>query len=141
MNVKECLEEGLIKRDPFSVKKVPESLAISERFLKEAEGNFKMGYYTACELLSYNSSFHSARSLLFSKGYKERSHSCLISILKSLYKEDSEIKDALNIFDQLRLSRHEVQYGGALVGKEKAKTVLNFALKFHELTKKKLTKN
>ncbi len=138
MNLDYCKKEGLIKKDPEASSKIEKSLEISKRFLKEAKGNLKMEYYGACELLAYNSSFHSARALLFSKGYRERSHTCLITALFSLFEQDDEICNLLSVFDQLRLSRHNVQYGGALVSKEQAEAAVEFAERFFGLVKKKL---
>ncbi len=138
MNFTECLNGGLIKKDLDASKKIEESFTISKRFLEEAEGNFKMRYYEACELLAYNSSFHSARALLFSKGYRERSHVCLVLALKSLFEKDPEIMELLNTFDQLRLSRHNVQYGGSLVTEDKARIVVDFASRFYTLAAQRL---
>lgn len=140
MNFSECIEKGLIKKGHNAPTRAGKSLEISEKFLEQAKGNLKMKFYIACELLSYNSSFHCARALLFSRGYVERSHVCLILALKHLYKNDFEIMNLLNILDQLRLSRHNVQYGGSLVSKEKAKTVVSFASNFYSLVNNKLKK-
>jgi len=137
MNLGECMRKGLIKRDPMAREKITKSIEISERFLKEAKGNFKMEYYDVCELLAYNSSFHAGRALLFLKGHKERSHTCLIAALTSFYKKDYELMKMFSTFDQLRLSRHNVQYDGDLVSKEKAKLVIDFASQFIKIAKRK----
>lgn len=138
MNLTDCKMKGLIKKDPEAPSRIKKSIEISERFLKEAKGNHKMEYYGACELLAYNSSFHSARALLFSKGYRERSHACLITALFSFFEGDAEISDSLGAFDQLRLSRHNVQYGGELVDKEEAETAVEFAENFCNLVKSRV---
>jgi len=139
MNFDECIEKGLITKDPQSAERIESSLKVSERFLEQAKGNMKMKYYVACELLAYNSCFHAGRALLYSKNYRERSHVCLIVALTSLFEKDSQISGMLGTFDEIRLSRHDVQYGGALVSKEKAQLVLNFASDFLELVKERVT--
>ncbi len=87
------------------------------------------------EIASYNSIFHSARSLLFKKGYTERSHVCVILALKEFYKSNTELMDLINTFDKIRISRHNIQYGGILINNEEAEFVFNFAKQFLETTK------
>ena len=89
------------------------------------------------EIAAYNSGFHSARALLFVRGYTERSHYCLGVALKCLYKKDEIIK-ALNTFDKIRLSRHNVMYGGILITREEAEFVIKFAEEFLEIVKKQV---
>lgn len=137
MSYEDCLRKGLIKKDQSVTGRIPLSLKTAERFLDEAKGNFKMKYYDVCELLAYSSCFHAARALLFSKGYTERSHACLIDALFYLFEKDHELKLSFSSLDQLRLSRHNVQYDGALVSEEKAKEVLEFTSNFVSLIKKR----
>jgi uncharacterized protein (UPF0332 family) len=139
MSFSECLKKGLITKDHEAPVRVRVSLEVSERFLEQAKGNLQMKYYVACELLAYNSAFHAARALLFSKGFREKSHACLIIALGDLFKNDHKISSLLNTFDQLRLSRHDVQYGGALVTEEKAKFVVGFASEFLEAVREKIS--
>jgi len=138
MRFADCMKEGLVRKDPEAHLKVKESILISGRFLEQAEGNLKMKYYIACELLAYNSAFHAARALLFLKGYRERSHACMITALISLYEKDDELITHLNTFDQLRLSRHNVQYGGSLVNEKQAIAVIEFARAFLDIARKRL---
>ncbi len=90
------------------------------------------------EIASYNAIFHSARALLFNKGYTERSHFCVILALKELYKNDYELINSLNTFDKIRISRHNIQYGGISINKKEAEFVYDFAKEFLEKTKKVL---
>lgn len=46
------------------------------------EGNFKWSIIQA-----YYSMFHSARALIYSQGYRERSHYCLIEAIRTLFVE------------------------------------------------------
>ncbi len=140
MNFAGCLKKGLIKRDASTPGNIGNSIASAERFLNSAKSNFGIRDYEMVELASYNSAFHSARALLFAKGYKERSHYCLAVALRHLYKENTELVELINSFDELRHSRHNVQYGGTLVNREEAEYVLGFASDFLELVKKSLKK-
>lgn len=136
MNFRDCLSKGLIKQDKSAPKRVNKSLEIAERFLISAKKNLEIEELEMSEIASYNSIFHSARSLLFKKGYTERSHICVILALKELYKDNIELIDLLNTFDKIRISRHNIQYGGALIDAEEAKFVYEFAKQFLEKTKR-----
>lgn len=86
-------------------------------------------------MAAYACLFHAARALLFRCGYLEHNHSCLIQALRHLY-TDTLLLKALDSLDQVRLSRHNVQYGGDLVDPEEAEYVARFAEDFLELAKK-----
>jgi len=108
MRFEECLDKGLIKKDPYASERVESSLMIAERFLRSSNRNLEINEYEIAEMAAYNSAFHAARALLFAKGYTERSHFCLGVALRGLY--GGKILDLLKIFDKIRLSRHNVQY-------------------------------
>jgi len=55
--------------------------------------------------------------------------------LKELYKENEELTDLFNTFDKIRISRHNIQYGGILIDIEEANFVYEFAKEFLEKTK------
>jgi uncharacterized protein (UPF0332 family) len=128
MRFEECLDKGLIKEDPLASERVESSLMIAERFLRSSNRNLEINEYEMAEMAAYNSAFHAARALLFAKGYTERSHFCLGVALRGLYR--GKIIDLLKIFDKIRLSRHNVQYGGAIVSEDEAAFVINFARDF-----------
>ena len=139
MNLERCLQEGLIKKDLTTVDRVENSFKIAERFLRSAENNREIEENEMAEIAAYNSAFHSARGLLFAKGYVERSHYCLGVALKCLY--EGEILDHVKVFDKVRVSRHNVQYGGARVGNEEADFVIEFARDFLKASQSELTKS
>lgn len=128
MRFEECLDKGLIKEDPLAGERVESSLMIAERFLRSSNRNLEIDEYEMAEMAAYNSAFHAARALLFAKGYTERSHFCLGIALRGLYR--GMIIDHLKTFDKIRLSRHNVQYGGALVSEDEAIFVIDFARDF-----------
>ncbi len=140
MNFKDCLSKGLIRKDESASERVKKSLKIAERFISSAKKNIKIEELEMSEIASYNSIFHSARSLLFNKGYTERSHICVILALKEFYKNNHELIDLINTFDKIRISRHNIQYGGLLIDIEEAEFVSNFAKQFLDKTKKIINK-
>jgi uncharacterized protein (UPF0332 family) len=125
-----CLQEGLIKRDDRAPERIPLSLDVAERFLRSAEATLGIGEYEMVQLAAYNSAFHSARALLFSKGYRERSHACVVTALRHLFGGDEPLSPCLATLDKMRISRHNVQYGAARVGREEAEFSCLFAGRF-----------
>jgi uncharacterized protein (UPF0332 family) len=87
MSRKDCEAEKLIKRDSRARERIAVSLSTAERFLRSAQKNLEIEEYEIVQLAAYNSAFHSARALLFSKGHTERSDSCLVSHLNSCIKK------------------------------------------------------
>lgn len=136
MRFEECLDRGLIKKDLLASERVESSLMIEERFLRSSNLNLEIDEYEMAEMAAYNSAFHAARALLFAKGYTERSHFCLGIALRGLYR--GKIIDLLKTFDKIRLSRHNVQYGGALVSEDEAAFVIDFARDFLNAAKTEL---
>lgn len=138
MNFKDCISKGLIRKDKSAPERIKKSLEIAERFIISSKKNLEIEELEMAEIASYNSIFHSARSLLFKKGFAERSHICVILSLKELHKDDYDLIDLLNTFDKIRISRHNIQYGGMLIDKEEAEFVFDFAKQFLEKTKRVL---
>jgi uncharacterized protein (UPF0332 family) len=136
MRFEECIDKGLIKKDLLASERVESSLMIAERFLRSSRRNLEINEYEMAEIAAYNSAFHAGRALLFAKGYTERSHFCLGVALKGLYR--GIILDLLNVFDKIRLSRHNVQYGGELVREDEAAFVIEFAQNFLDAAKTEL---
>ena len=138
MNFRDCLSRGLIRKDASAAERVKKSIEIAERFLSSTKKNLEIEEFEMAEIASYNSIFHSARSLLFSKEYTERSHICVIIALRELYNKNQTLIDLLNTFDKIRLSRHNIQYGGLLIDREEADFVFNFSKRFLDEAKKTL---
>ena len=126
MSLDECKKRGQIKTNPQAKNRVSKEISTAERFLKSAENVIKIKEYDLTIISSYNSCFHFLRALLFKKNHVEKSHFCLIEAIKEFYKEDEELQDLLKIFDQIRSSRHEIQYGGIFSDKEEAEHILEF---------------
>jgi len=77
--------------------------------------------------------FHTARSILFRDGIKERSHECIPIYLKEQY---PELEDLANILDSYRRFRHHAIYGLDFEMDEKeAQASLDFAEEFLEKIK------
>jgi uncharacterized protein (UPF0332 family) len=132
MSLEDCLEKKLIRKANTS-QRIDSSLKIAEHFLERAEGSFKINYYDTSYLMAYNSLFHSARALLFKKGYVERSHFCLIIFLKKEYKDNEDLVKYLNFLNLYRSFRESIQYSGDLCSKEDSIEIKKSAKEFLQM--------
>jgi uncharacterized protein (UPF0332 family) len=130
LKLEELLQKGLIKKQSVDKDEIKGSVSLARHFLRRAKGNQTLGFFDVVFLLAYNAMFHAARSLLFSKGYKERGHFAMIEALKELYKDDPEVQDYLRLLDSYRMTRHSIQYSGTLSSELDAIAIVKDAEKF-----------
>lgn len=140
MNWATCLEEHLIRKDHLAKARIPASIDAAERFVHSAERTHGIEEYELAHLAAYTSAFHSARALLFSRGYTERSHICVVLMLRHVYADDLPLQHLLSTLDKMRISRHNVQYGVQQVSREEAAFTIQFAGKFLLLAKERIEK-
>ncbi len=138
MSLEDCFKRGLLRKTGTDESKVRNSIRMSRHFLGRAEGNLENGYYDVAFLMAYNSMFHSARALLFTAGYKERSHYCLIALLKRNYGKKKELTEILSSLDSYRISRHSIQYSGEGCSREDAEESIDDAGNLLILVEKEL---
>lgn len=134
----DCQRKGLIRKDGDAPARVPASLALARRFATSAENTLAIREFEMTHIAAYNSAFHAGRTLLFSRGYVERSHACLAVALRHFYCDDVFIEPFLGTFDKMRVSRHNVQYGGSLICDEEARFSCRFARLFCDAVEEQL---
>ena len=76
--------------------------------------------------------FHSARALIFSKGYREKSHYALLLALRELFEE--KLENTIERFEEAMDLREEADYG-LRFSEEGAIAVIEGAKRFIEKTK------
>lgn len=84
---KDCLRKQKLKKFSRGKALVNKELKSAEEDLKTAKESFNNENYKWATIQCYYSMFHSARALLYSKNYRERSHYCLIVALRVFYGE------------------------------------------------------
>ena len=136
MSFEECKKRKLIKQYPNANKRVSKEIISANHFVKSAEKVLKINEYDLSIISSYNSCFHFLRALLFKHDYIEKSHYCLVEALRKLYSKDKELLNLLNEFDQIRMSRHEIQYRGIFSDKEEAEYILEYNKKLKQYINK-----
>ena len=130
MSYEDCIKKGKLKKVDGAKDRIKKSFEIAKNFLESAKNNLTIREYSICVITAYNSAFHVCRALLFKKGYVEKSHYCMIQALKRFYLEDEVLRDFLNQFDKIRMSRHEIQYRGEFSDEKEARFVIDFARDF-----------
>ncbi|MGB9979274.1 HEPN domain-containing protein [Methanobacterium sp.] len=79
--------------------------------LESAKNSIKSGNYKWAIVQSYYSMFHAFRGLLFSRGYKEKSHSGLKFAIKTLFVNYGVISDDIFLdFDSAMKAREMADY-------------------------------
>lgn len=80
-----CLAEGKLKVFSDAQKLVTKQLCIAESDLREAEEGLLRNRWKWSTIQAYYSMFHTARALLYAKGFRERNHRCLRIAVAHLY--------------------------------------------------------
>lgn len=82
---KNCLDKGKIFAESAAKELAVKELATASTDLEEARDRFTHDRYKYCTITAYYAMFHAARALLYSRGYKERSHRCLVAALEFFF--------------------------------------------------------
>ena len=111
-------------------RQVKKELKEAENDLAEALDRFKSEKYKYATITGYYSMFHSARALIYSKGYREKSHYYLLVALNSLFVDAAVLsKEIASEFHDAMVLREDADYHGNFT-KEGAETVLKAAKEF-----------
>ncbi|MFH0818501.1 MAG: HEPN domain-containing protein [Patescibacteria group bacterium] len=107
----QCLHSRRIFIDPEAVNLADKELESAQQDLKEAEDRFKNKKYKYATHTAYYAYFHTARALVYSCGYRERSHYCLMHAIEELFvkKKTMSMKYARNFLNSLTL-REDADY-------------------------------
>jgi uncharacterized protein (UPF0332 family) len=110
---KKCIQRGKIKKFSPGPRLAGKELKLAEEDLKTAVKSAKEKNFRWSIIQSYYSMFHSARALIYSKEYREKSHFCLIESVKTLFVESGQIEAGLveSLLEAKNL-REEADYYG-----------------------------
>ncbi|PKP60687.1 MAG: hypothetical protein CVT88_02295 [Candidatus Altiarchaeales archaeon HGW-Altiarchaeales-1] len=107
-----CIEERRLIRINASDEMIEKELYGAEYDLMRAEESLHNEDYKWASVQAYYSMFHAAKALVFKKGYREKSHNCLLIAIRELYVRTNELEH--EFADNLEMSmdlRHEADYG------------------------------
>jgi uncharacterized protein (UPF0332 family) len=122
---KECLKKRKIIPFPRAKDFVKKELATAKDDLIEAKDRLINGRYKYATINSYYSIFHAARALLYSQGYRERSHHCLSVAIEFLFVKTGKMSDRfIRIFKNSMSLRENADYSSSF---SKESAVLSIA--------------
>jgi uncharacterized protein (UPF0332 family) len=129
---KQCLENGKIV--PFEKGKelINKEFTVARSDLQDAKAGCEEQRYKWSTIQAYYAMFHAARALIYSCGYREKSHYCLSIALKSLFVEDGKleartVRDFLNAMNLREAADYEAEFS-----MDGAKAVIASAERFLE---------
>ncbi|MFB0537026.1 MAG: HEPN domain-containing protein [Anaerolineae bacterium] len=106
-----CLEKRWLVTMPEARHLVTKELGVAQDDLAEAEAGYERASYKWSTIQSYYAMFHAARALLYSRGYREKSHHCLSVAMRHLFGGKRLLKETLvDDMDDARALREDADY-------------------------------
>jgi len=130
IELQKAIEKKRILHFAQGKRQVKKELEEAASDLTEALNRFESEKYKYATITGYYSMFHSARALIYSKGYREKSHYYLMVALNSLFVDAGVLsEDLTSEFHDAMILREDADYHGNFT-KEGAEAVLKAAKKF-----------
>lgn len=106
-----CLDKRWLVRMPEARYLVTKELEVAQDDLAEAEAGYERGSYKWSTIQSYYAMFHAARALLYTQGYREKSHYCLSVAMRHLFVSKGTLSEKLiDDMDDARALREDADY-------------------------------
>ena len=126
---RQCLESKKIVSFARGKKLVKKELSAARSDLSDAKAGYENGRHKWSTIQGYYAMFHAARALVYSRGYREKSHYCLAVALRALFVEESKmdvqlVRDFLNAMNLRQAADYEAEFSqsgakAAIVSAEK----------------------
>lgn len=108
---KRCLEDRKLVKVEIDSRRVQKEFDSAIYDLKMANDSFERKDFKWATVKAYYVMFHLAKSLLFSKGFREKTHFCLMIALKELFVDRGELeRKYLKNFEDAMTLREEADY-------------------------------
>lgn len=134
---KRLLEERRLVKARPDRKLVVKEMKGAKEDLKTAKNSLSDGNFKWATIQGYYSMFHSARALLYSKGYREKSHYALLIAIRELFSRDIGLS-LIHGFEDAMSLREAADYG-LTFSEEGAGDVIDHAKVFLSRAKEILT--
>ena len=111
----QCLESKKITAFPRGKELVNKELSIAQNDLPDAKAGFDNQRYKWSTIQAYYAMFHAARALIYSRGYREKSHYCLAVALRALFVDEGlmeaqAVRDFLNAMNLRQAADYEAEF-------------------------------
>ncbi len=111
MELEKCLERRQLVRQEPDGGIISAEIKSNEYDLERSRKSLEQGDFKWCIIQAYYCIFHSAKAMVYSKGYKEKSHHCLLVALRHLYCYSGEADPGLaEVFGNSLNMREEADY-------------------------------
>jgi uncharacterized protein (UPF0332 family) len=112
---KRCLESGKIVSFPKGKELMRKELSVARSDLLDAKAGYENQRYKWSTVQAYYAMFHAARALIYSQGYREKSHYCLSVALRALFIEENKLdaqagRDFLNAMNLREAADYEAEF-------------------------------
>lgn len=124
-NLNDCLKSGLIRKYSATNDEIIKELGQSANDLARAKVTINVGDYKWSTIQAYYSMFHAARAVLFSAGYREKSHKCILLFLESLVDDGRLEPHFAREFKSAMFLREEADYEATYSEQSAVDTVEN----------------
>ncbi len=109
--LKRLLEQRRLLKASLGEEAITKELDGATYDLQRSKTSLSESDYKWATIKGYYSMFHAARALLYSAGYRERSHAALLTALRELYvKPGTLAEDFLDDFENAMSLREEADY-------------------------------
>lgn len=107
----DCLKKGKISKFAGARKLSGREWTTAQEDLSAAQDSLKQDNSKWATVQAYYAMFHTARALLYSKGYREKSHYCLIAAMKALFVQEGLLDVTLvEAFQTAKALRENADY-------------------------------
>lgn len=125
-----CLRKNKIVKFSAAKALASRELKTAREDLKIASESLAKGHEKWATVQAYYAMFHAARALLYSKGYREKSHHCLIVAMKALFVAEKLLDVTLvEAFSMAKVLRENADYDNEY-SKKSAKSLVEKAKNF-----------
>ena len=108
---KDCLERGQITKDLSAKKFVAKELKEADEDLQNALASLEKNETKWATIQAYYAGFHAVWALLFSRGFRERSHYCLIKAMYALFVDGGPLDARLiKLLEKIKALREKADY-------------------------------
>lgn len=127
---KQCLEDKKIVTFSRGKELVEKETSAAQSDLSEAKANFDNQRYKWSTIQAYYAMFHAARALIYSRGYREKSHYCLGVALRALFVDENlmeaqTVRSFVNAMNLREAADYEAEFS-----QSSAKAVITSADRF-----------
>lgn len=127
-----CIKERRLVKMDVTDEMIEKEIEGAKYDLMRAEENYHEEDYKWSSVQAYYSMFHAAKALVLRKGYREKSHYCLLIAFKELYVRTKELDpECADNFEMVMDLRHEADYA-LIYDEDSARLAIGNAERFLE---------